>query len=127
KTAIHTCALQQAKRSSVAVGQNRLRVLFCDSCESRGYRIECFVPGNTGEPPFAFSVCPLHWIKQALRMVGTLLVMRDLDAESAMGERICGITCYADRTSMFIHLDEHRTRIGTVMGTDGADNSGVAS
>ena len=65
----------------------------------------------------------------AFRPPGTSLFHQidGADTKSAVGEGICRITFYPNGTFMFVHLDEHCTRIGAVMRADGGDNSGVTS
>src|SRR5262245_19437801 len=122
EAAIHAAALQQAHRSSVAVGKNRFRVLLGDRTEFCCDRVQRFIPRNAFELSIAFAARPLHWIEQSICVVCPFFVMRDFHAKAAMRVGIAGITFHAHGAAMVIDFDEHGARVGTIVWTDGANN-----
>ena len=53
-------------------------------------------------------------------MIRALFVVRDLHAESAVGEGMGGIAFYTDGAAVVIHIDEHGARVRTIVRANGS-------
>ena len=56
---------------------------------------------------FTLLAGSLHRIKQPIRVVGALFVMRDFDAQAAVRIRIRRIAFHADGAAVVVNFNEH--------------------
>src|SRR5271154_100716 len=96
ETAVHAGAVQHPHGTGVAVRENRFGTEFAgNSREPFGDRVESFVPGDAGEPAFAFCADTLLGIEQAVWRILAFEVFRDFTAEETTGYRMIGIAAQA--------------------------------
>ena len=118
---VHRFALDQAHRSGVRVGEDRLRTIrgLDDALESVGNDTECLVPARSPERGGPFRSGSNHRVKQPFRVVSPLGVTIHFGAEKTVRVRVIGIPRDLD-CSAIPHRHQHRAGVGTVVGAGGA-------
>src|SRR4030095_1683960 len=112
----------QAHRSSVAVRKDGFRIFLDKRLQLRRDRLQRFIPGNALESSIAFPADPPHWVEQTICVVGSVLITRDLHAETAMREWMGRIAFHSNRPALLINFYEHGASVGTIVWHNTAYN-----
>ncbi len=115
---VHAAPVQQTHRAGVTVRQNRFGVFLGDGFQPCGDSIKGLIPRDSCESAFTLLPGAFHRVQQPVRIVGALLVVRDLDAETAVRIRIRRIAFHADGAAAIVNFNQHRARIGTIVRAD---------
>src|SRR5438874_5374811 len=121
---VHARPVEQSHGSAVAIRQDGFGSEFaCNGGEPAGDLIECFVPTDPLEAPFALRADTSLRIEQAVGRIFALEITADFRAQEPARYWMIGIAAKLRRPVIF-HRDQHRAGIGTVQSADRASNFG---
>ena len=117
-------AIENALGPEIAVGKNGARAVFIDDrVPAARNLVESLVPGDPLEFARALGTDAAHRIQHSILAVDPVLVVVDLDAETALGERMIGIAAHLDHLAV-TDRGEHGAGIGAIVRT-GAEYRGL--